>query len=171
MNRCLALISLVALLVCGCAPVRPTIHLNSQFDAQEAQRLLARGSNTITGSALIRQQGGGIVTCAGNEVFLIPVTTYATERMQHIYNSDQEGFSPVLKGAVMFEPEYPDYWSSTRKVTADAQGYFEFTDVADGEFYVVTAITWKAGSVPQGGALMQRVTLSGGEAKKIVLSP
>jgi len=48
---------------------------------------------------------------------------------------------------------------------------FEFGFVSDGDFYVVTEVTWMAWDIPQGGYLMQRVTLAGGETKKVVLTP
>ncbi|MDD9857135.1 MAG: hypothetical protein OXU96_03675 [Gammaproteobacteria bacterium] len=56
-----------------------------------------------------------------------------------------------------------------------------FKDIADGDFYVTLSITWEVpsqnpclrGIIPdkEGGELMQRVTVSGGETKEIVLSP
>jgi hypothetical protein len=149
--------------------MRPTVQLTSPFDEAQAKQLLEPGENSIQGSALVRQQGGGIVTCAGSDIWLIPVTAYSTERMGHIYKSDQKGFSK--SGAPNFEPNSAAFHNSMRKTLGDAQGNFEFDKVADGDFYVVTVISWVVGYSTQGGSLMQRVSVAGGETKKIVLSP
>lgn len=158
----------------GCATVQPatTIQLRSSFDAVQAQKMLEPGRNKINGSALMRQKGGGIVHCGGNEVMLIPVTEYATERMGHIYGSNQNGFLPVarFKRKAKFEPDLPEYITATRKVTCDAQGMFEFDSVKDGKYYITTHIIWDIDYAYQGGLLMQRVDVSGGETKKVVLS-
>jgi hypothetical protein len=159
------------LIICGCAVTVPAqkVTLTSDFDEAGAKRLMADGDNTISGSALIRQQGGGVVTCAGNEVFLIPVTKFSTERMLAIYGSDQKGYRN--SGAIEFNQTPAEYLDHMRTVLGDAQGYFEFDKVANGEFYVSTNVSWVVGYNRQGGVLMQRVTVNDGETKKIVLSP
>lgn len=154
----------------GCASMlTTTVPLKSSFDATAAMQMLAVGTNTIEGSALIRQQGGGVVTCAGEEVTLVPVTEYATERMMAIYGSDQRGYRG--SGLLKFTPDDPAYYSASRTVLGDAQGNFLFDKVADGDFFVTTTVTWTAGYARQGGVLMQRVKVTGGETKRIVLSP
>ncbi len=172
MNRGrLLLLSLVMLAATsGCkTPPPPVVKLTSPFDEAQAAELLEPGENTIEGSALIRQQGGGVVTCAGAEVTLVPVTDYATERMVAIYGSTERGYR--FSGTVEFEPTPDAYTTMNRKVIGDAQGRFVFRDVADGEFYVVTTVEWYIGYARQGGVLMQRVAVAGGEVKTIVLSP
>lgn len=163
----------------GCVPAPKIIMLKSQFDLEQHTRLLQPGTNKITGSALIRQQGGGVVSCAGLAVSLIPATEYATERVIHLYGSNQKGFRsttdalPPTGSPIKFEPDDPDYTKSRPSVICDALGMFEFDDIADGAFYVVTSIVWSAGQYgnQQGGSLMQHVVLAGGETKRIVLSP
>jgi len=133
--------------------------------------MLAPGNNRISGSALIRQQGGGVVTCAGNEVRLIPVTAYTAERMRLLYGSEEKGFRSIWQGTPVFQPDPPDYYTTQRTTVGDPQGMFEFDSVGDGDYYVMTTVIWSAGSNPQGGALMQKVSVSSGEERKIVLSP
>lgn len=55
--------------------------------------------------------------------------------------------------------------------TCDAQGYFEFRKVADGDFFVDTSIFWLVGSDNRGGNLMRRLRLSGGATERVVLRP
>lgn len=131
--------------------------------------MLRQGVNTIKGSGLIRQQGGGVVTCAGNEVFLIPATAYSTERMKAIYPLAEGGLNTA--GQVKFEPNPPEYVTNMRTTKCDAQGNFGYDRVADGKFFVVSSVVWHVRDTPQGGAMMKSVTLSGGETKTVVLSP
>ncbi len=89
--------------------------------------------------------------------------------MLNIYASDQKGYSH--SGAPKFVPDLPEYTAATRKVLGDAQGNFVFDEVADGDFYVITMITWVVGYRQQGGTLMQSVKVEGGETARVVLSP
>jgi len=162
---------IVAAFLAGCstAKVAP-IALSAPFDASQAYAFLEPGTNTISGSALIRQNGGGVVTCAGLEVQLVPSTAYATERVQAIYGNSNRGYRPIVS-PVTFTPDYPEYQQATRRTLCDAQGRFEFSRVKDGTFYVVTIIVWQAGNMPQGGVVMAAAHVSGGEAEQVVLSP
>jgi hypothetical protein len=128
------------------------------------------GNNSIHGSALIRQLGGGVVTCAGLQVMLIPKNSYSSERMQAIYGSTERGFNPINR-AVTFTNEADGYNESIRKVLCDAQGNFIFENVKDGQYFVATAIAWAVAQSTEGGSLMQAVNIKGGEKQSIVLSP
>ncbi|MDA8012230.1 MAG: hypothetical protein MPK09_08630 [Gammaproteobacteria bacterium] len=168
----------------GCVAPPKQITLQSEFDADEARRLLAKGDNTIKGSALMRQLDGDVVTCAGREVLLQPATTYAHEVVAHMFGSETKGLAtwrpagtwgtldyPATWGNVYFPNEASGFWALDKRTTCDAQGFFEFTDVADGSFFVLTIVQWTALDVQQGGAMMQKVEVKGGETKKIVLAP
>jgi len=175
-----ALISSMLLGGCATAPKQIEIALHNSFDAdarETAQKLLQKGNNTIEGNALIRLRDGGVVTCAGYTVSLVPVTAYASERMRHIYGSTTRGFRDLtLNPNIEFLPDTPEYRQFAKEVTCDAQGDFVFRNISDGAFYVVTRITWEVPvsrnvSSWYGGYLMQRVTVRGGETKEIVLAP
>ena len=71
---------------------------------------------------------------------------------------------------VNIQPGYPEYLSLMKKTIPDAQGNFTFENLAAGTFYVTTMITWYAGNSQQYGRAMRKVTVSGGETKKIVLT-
>lgn len=155
----------------GCAPIGPPIPIVERFDAELTRKYLVDGPNTITGSAVIPQRGGGAVTCAGREVELIPATDYARARIRAIYQNDDHGFFPA-SGSVRLE-EPPEEYRKLRRVTlCDAQGFFRFERVADGEFFVATWIIWHASPyIPEGGGLMRRVAVNGGQRIDVVLSP
>jgi hypothetical protein len=168
MKTKLLLIYLATLVLTACAPMEIK-KLNSYFDANQAAFINKTGKNTITGSALIRQQGGGTVTCAGVPVILIPVTAYSSERMTAIYGNTNKGAR--FRGNIKFEPESAEYQSYMKNTLCNAQGFFTFKNLADGEYFVTTKITWTISDMPQGGVLMQRVTVKNGETADIVLAP
>lgn len=158
----------------GCNQVQiPTYNLSSTFNAEKAKELLVDGNNTIKGSALIRQSGGGVVTCAGNTVYLLPYTEYTKERIIALYGNDIKGFNHAGYGAkrLNFSPDSKEYLDLTKKTICDAQGFFKFNNITDGIFYVSTSIIWKIGYSMQGGALMEKITVKSGETKEIVLTP
>lgn len=166
MNK-FSLLLVAILCVSGCTT---THRLTEGFDEEYAKELTAPGPNIIKGSALMRQQGGGVVTCAGLEVGLIPKTAYAAERVRIIYGNDRRGFAKLTSNR-KFTPDEPGYWKHTRKTLCNAQGFFEFADVADGEFFVTSAIIWTVNYASQGGALMQSVSVKDGQVAEVVLSP
>ena len=165
------ILGVATLVFAGCAVQPQTYTMQKSFDEALAKTMVMAGKNTIKGSALVRQNGGGVVTCAGNEVIAIPVTQYADERMWLLYGSYQRGFRHVGMGGFVITNENPAYRSLVLKTTCDAQGGFKFGNVADGSFYVATQVKWSVGTQPQGGALMLKVNVWKGEEKEIVLSP
>lgn len=171
-----ALSIVVTLGLSGCAIVAPTeVPTTSAFDVDEAHQMMRRGHAIIEGSALIRQNGGGVVTCAGGTVNAIPATRYAQERMLIIYGNDTKAFRQFsLAAGQKKPPEAPaTYLAEQRTTVCDAQGFFQFRDLAAGTYYVVTEIRWSTGNrfLPEGGYLMQKVTISETDMTRIVLSP
>lgn len=161
-----------ALSLAACATVAP-VALTSPYDP--AEQVVAAGPNTISGNAVLRTVGGEVRTCAGFPVKLVPVTAYGSERMQAIYGNLNQGYMPSYAGKT-FTPENP-HWENEagRTETCDSQGNFSFTNIKDGAYYVVTAVMWGVPqsayyTAQQGGALFQRVTVSGGETKRVVLT-
>lgn len=183
---------LVPILLISCIGYqREIIVLKSVFNEDEAKRILEEGNNKIVGSALIRQQGGGIVSCAGCEVLLYPATDYAKERIMYLYGNTDKGYNDInayrrnytvkrgdrLSGVqaipiIEFTPDFKSYHSYTRKTIGDAQGNFEFDKVADGAYFIFTTIYWQVHNAgTQGGSLMYSVSVVDGETKKVVLAP
>jgi hypothetical protein len=149
----------------GCATPSPPI--STPFDQEHATRLLAPGPNTVKGSALIRQRGGGVVTCAGSAVALVPATAYARQRMVAIYGNAERG----ALGSGWRGDSPTGYRENIRLTVCDAQGFFGFDQVADGEFFVTTSIRWSVGNSAEGGNLMQRTLVMGGKTTSLVLAP
>lgn len=165
-----AVFSVVCLANCAVAPTQPVQLVNS-FNADEIAWSNAEGQNKLEGSALLRQQGGGVVTCAGTEVHLSAYSAYSAERIRYVYGRDTGGYADW--GSFAFRARLPvdeAYLSSARVTVCDAQGKFKFSNLPDGEYYVTTQVSWSVGYSPQGGYLAQRVSLAGGETKEVVLT-
>jgi hypothetical protein len=162
------LAALALMLFTGCAS--KSVGLNTRFDSEAAKRQISDGTNSVRGSGLIRQAGGGVVTCAGNPVFLMPVTGTAKEWATHVYGSPQGGYRPAGGRGVMFEGA-EEFMSVVRTANCDVQGLFKFERVANGEFYVFTRVVWRVGGEMQGGSIMRPVDLTGGSSVDVVLSP
>lgn len=172
-----ALVCVVLLVMGGCAQMMvKNVSLTNHFDAEESRSALEPGNNTIKGSAVIRRNDGVVVTCAGMPVQIIPVTAYSSEIMAHAFGNTYRGYAPANAFAgkgVNFTNIDPAYNASgKRKSTGDAQGFFIFDNLKDGEYFVMAAVTWQASQyVQEGGALMQRVKVSNGQTVEVVLSP
>jgi len=171
--RHLVLALLAGATLVSCATQQPSVHkISVPFDLEEASRLNAEGENTIKGNAFIREGGGGVVTCAGERVFLIPATDYATQRMLAIYNNVEEGFvASQASRNLKFDPDPLEYYELIRSTMCDSRGDFAFDHVADGEFFITVRIGWQAGLSPQGGNLMHRVSARFGHTVSVIMAP
>lgn len=69
----LAIISIASLALFGCKAAAVKENFNSTFNVDEVSFIKEEGTNTITGNAFLRQRGGGVVTCAGENITLYPV--------------------------------------------------------------------------------------------------
>lgn len=173
MKRIMVATLILATSACG-SMVKPAAPMVSAFDASEIAWAKEPGRNTLRASALLRQNGGGVVTCAGKNMDLIPASSYSRERMSRIYGSTSRGFWQPL----MFDfnprvpaPE-PAYLQAHVSRVCDPQGFVTFSNLADGEYFVTTEVTWSTGTnySYEGGLLMQHVQVEGGETKEIVLT-
>lgn len=151
----------------GCVPVKKT-EIKETFNPDEARYVLEEGDNTVKGSALIRRRDGIAVTCAGAQVDLFPVNDYSAARMAAIYGNTERGYGN--RRVNLPEPNR-EYLELQRTTICDPQGHFTFTGVPDGHYFVTTMVTWKPQYVVQGGPLMKKVTVSGGETVEFVLTP
>lgn len=153
----------------GCAPTT-TIHtISAPFDKPQAERLLAAGRNSIRGSARINFHEGGAATCHGGQVVLLPATQYARERMESLFGDNEILFLPSssVSSYNRFEPDDPDF-SLLRKLSiCDSNGNFEFLQLADGDFIVLTTISWMVGAGVNSASFMRQVTLENGTSKSV----
>jgi len=165
----LATMAVVLVGAVSCVPVSQTVTLKQPFDKAQAERLLRPGNNTIKVNAFMRQAGGGVVTCAGEDIDLVPATKMAEERVTALYGSVNGGYRPVGLGGLKFENEDPDYTNKWKTGICSSDGRAIFSKVADGDFYITTRVVWTV-QYPQGGNLSKRISVKGGETLEVVLS-
>jgi hypothetical protein len=133
--------------------------MNIKFDADTHNPYMQKGKNTIKGQGFLRQQGGGVVTCAGEDVNLLPATPYFRELLI-IYKSGKKPMGDID----------PSFKTIRRQTKADAQGNFTFTDLPDGNWFVSTKVRWIVAGERQGGGLIKEVRVSNGETKQVLLT-
>ena len=174
MRKIQALTCLVLLIfMCvGCGP--KTVRLTRSFDQAQAEGLMRPGKNTIIVKAFLNKPGGrGIVDCYGNPVRLIPATEMAKERMKGYFGTDQGGFVPLSSfAATEFTNADPAYCQYQKEVNCGSNSVAVFKNVADGEFYVLSAVLWRLDydSDDDEGYLLSKISVSGGETITVTQS-
>ncbi|WP_225782643.1 hypothetical protein [Xenophilus sp. Marseille-Q4582] len=170
-------LSIAALVgLAGCAAPTRTVDMGGQFDEEAARAALEPGAGKIQGNALLRQVGGGVVTCAGNRVDLHPATGYARKWFAAFFGNEGGGYRSVHETPIIkFVNTSPAFSTLGKAGHCDAQGNFEFTQVKDGDWYVITNVQWNVmtryGAEPQGGTLARQVTVKDGQSVRVVLAP
>lgn len=168
------------LILSACAEVPVEIVTLPEFDQEFAEQQIGKGKNTITGSAFLKQVDGRIQKCSGSLVFLVPATEFAKKRMNTLYAMNQEGFYVHMPKSLKFktvkETDEEKYWTLMRKTICDIDGKFEFENVHDGSFFILSNVVWgvvvdQYGNISsQGGPVMLPVSVKGGETKKVVVT-
>jgi hypothetical protein len=123
---------------------------------------LAKGANTIKGSALLRTRGGEVRTCAGFPVRLIPSATATDSYIAKAFGSDEGGLS--------HQPWRAQFGEYTRTTTCDAQGNFSFEGLPDGRYFAIAKVEWEVAGEQQGGLIAQLVRVRDGTVKTVVLT-
>lgn len=164
MKRLLAIGLLLVVAACG---GKPTYVTRTDFNPEAARFIFTQGDGEISGRAFIKTPTG-VRSAAGSKVTLVPATSYAEERVQLIYGSNN-----VATKGVKFRKADKRYYAYTRSTMADAKGNFVFRNVGPGSYFVTTSVLWKTASTASGkagGALIQKINVGPAEKKKIVLS-
>lgn len=135
----------------------PFVKMQTKFDYSEHEAYAKPGKNSINGQAFLTQQGGGVVTCGGSRVLLLPATSYFREMFWYIIvaGSDPE---PA-------ERAYPSLKSMIRRTQCDAQGNFSFSEIPDGTWFILTQVDARLG-----GVLIAEMTLPNGGTTPVLLT-
>lgn len=144
----------LAVMLAGCGEdfVRKSVPMGTPFSAETHAPFSAPGTASIKGQGFLRQRGGGVVTCAGSEVFVLPDTLYFREMLEIFRAGD------MIEGGVAEEPK-----KLGRVTMCDAQGNFVATGLPAAKWLVATQVRWIAGDSSQGGELLREVTTTDGE--------
>ncbi|MCS5551626.1 MAG: hypothetical protein NZ811_08945, partial [Gammaproteobacteria bacterium] len=165
-----------AVLMVGCAAT-PHIFQYEWTEEKLPQLTSIEGDNSITGSAFLRQGGGGIVNCAGNDVLLIKQNRIARSAYAREVNS--LGYS--VRNASAVDPKHTQFEEQLRRLNAsqskrtscDVDGKFQFSNVAPGDYIIKTKVYWVVANEGQGGILGKRITIpsnSSGDTYNNVIS-
>ena len=165
----LVVVGLSILALAGCRGPQ-TLEPMTDFDANAASIINKKGSGTVSGQAFLKQAGGGVVTCAGNEVALIPATDYATQRLRMIFGSSDYGYRDQFTQAVS-KAEERAYYELRRYTVCDAQGNFVFKGVASGTYYLMSEVVWSVNQYRNaGGGLMHKVEVKNGRNSEVIMT-
>ncbi|UJW86947.1 hypothetical protein [Devosia sp. SL43] len=151
-------------LVSGCVTVRAPVVLTTSFDAQAAAFINVEGRAKVSGQAFVRRNDGSLLRAVGTDVFLVPRTAYADERIAAIYGG---GKQPVA-GVRMPEAD-PLYDQHMRKTIASSGGSFSFDRVADGEYYVIAMIHVRSDVMFLQFPIVERVSVQNGRSVRLVM--
>lgn len=131
------IIILVTLMLTSCASYQG----KESFNTEEINWFVnGKGKYKVQGESFARRNNGNIVTCAGLEVSLVPVSKYSTERINSLYGNDKKGrtflnlFNRIPEGEKA-------YYENRAKVRCDSRGQFKFTNIPQGEYYLISFIT------------------------------
>lgn len=155
----LKLVAIALLLfVAGCVQ---NVNIDTPFNPEIHAFAVKPGKATISGQAFFRRQDGMVVYAAGSPVLLLPATAYTREMFAKGSNTyAQVNFQNADKRLA----EY------IKKAQANGEGRFTFGGIADGDYLIVTRVTWMAGDSSQGGDLTQFVTVSSGQNVETILT-
>lgn len=155
---------LLAVAASGCAPTGAPVVLTASFDPQAAAFVNATGRAKVSGQAFIRRNNGKLLRAVGTDVFLIPRSAYADERIAAIYG---DGNQPIA-GRHLPDAD-PLYETYMRKTVASSGGSFSFDRVADGEYYVVAMIHLPSEALFLQVPILERVRVEGGRSVRLVM--
>ena len=129
------------------------------------------GTNTVSGSAFLRQQGGGVVNCAGNKVVInqnLPYMERNAYAKEYLALSNRvRQVSDVDSNLIAFEGELNKLRNQKQKVTyCDVDGKFVFDGLAPGSYKVTTKVYWVVADAGQGGLVSANVRIPDGSDGK-----
>ena len=168
MNKTLGIATAVAAgILSGCA-TGPTFVATKTYETPD-YLVDVQGTGEVSGSGFMRQTGGGVVSCAGEVVSLLPVNDYTTERVTFIYGSPAGGRG--TRNIDTGTPKDPQYVADMLETECHVDGRFTFEDVPAGNYYAVTVVRWQVTSyVWEGGPVMRPISVLAGETTDVVLS-
>lgn len=163
---------LTALVTIHCANLYAAepIQLENRFDPEEVKWIQTQGNSSISGTAFLQLDKGEKKGCASFGVELLPVAKYANERIFKIYGNNLSGQILLKNKIPKFTPDHPQYHELVRKTVCDEKNAFTFNDLPAGDYYVIAFIIWKDEKGQEdGGVVMKKLSLGGGENKTIDL--
>lgn len=161
----IVVVLVLAALVAGCVTTREPVVLTTSFDPAAAAFIKATGRAKVSGQAFVRQNSGKLLRAVGTDVFLVPRTAYADERIAAIYR----GRKYALWGGAQMPDADPRYGEYMRTTIASSGGSFSFDRVADGEYYVIAMIHLPSEVVFLQFPIVEKVHVQNGRSVRLVM--
>jgi hypothetical protein len=171
---------LITLFITSCvsAPKAQFYERTIPFDATSLSWVLESGNSSIYGNSFISDNlaiNQGPHTCAGYEVNLVPVNSYYEEVLGLVFDNFDNSFWD--RNTQSYDWDVVDEEGNyTKQTTCDSQGNFEFTEIAKGNYYIITAVSYEGGpfrTFPpswKGGWLLKKIYVDGIKDKKVVIA-
>ena len=156
-------------LVSGCAPVsQPSVSTRlateAPCDASAFAPFIAGGTGRISGQAFMKTRGGDVKYGAGNEVMLVPAVSCAPRWWGEVGTKWRSRMTYPLGQA---------FHDARRVKTADGEGRFVFENLAAGDYYVRSFVTWDVPTTysanTQGGLVGAMFRVREGETTEAIL--
>ncbi len=164
-------LAISTLSACATAPAP-----SARFDPVAIAWSKKAGANAIAGVAQLETGDGRLKTCASLPVRLAPDSSYTRKRVQLLYGDAGAGFVDAQQahrirarpGATVTKA----YEKSLKASVCDSKGRFAFRNLPDGTYYVMAPVVWRStrGEVTEGGFFMERITVHGGETRRIAMA-
>lgn len=138
--------------------------INLQYTEDMVAPYNISGKGSLNGQAFLRQQGGGVVTCAGEDVRVLPDVAPTREGNRGIAQGDIVNY---LSDGMRVSVKWP---KAFRTGTCDADGRFSFSGLADGRWSVMTIVQWRVGYREQGGVLQSFFEVKNGSSIDLILT-
>ena len=150
----------------GCvSTVQPQPQNVQSFYPSEYWNHTEVGNGVITGEGFLRQRGGGVVTCAGSPVSLLPNTQYFRQFVKKSLNNRY--LSPLLRTKRHITAEMK---SVIRETYCDAQGKFTFYNLPSENWIIMTNVSWDVGYRQEGGDIAEFIKSIDGQTVSGILS-
>lgn len=163
MHRALCL--LPVLMIAACAERKPPmVTMTNPITAEQVALYKEGGTGRISGQAFLRKDSGGVVTCAGSEVFLMPDTVSTREVVERMRDGK---VADMRIGGERPSKLFPHAF---KKRWCDRYGSFRFDQLADGAWIIMTAVHWRANYQEHGSVIVGYVDVEKDAAQDIVLT-
>ena len=141
------------------------VEIKNKFEEKEVKWFKESGEGVIKGTAKFESKKGKVRFGSEFRIELQPYSAYTYERLFTIYKNEYKGHVFVEDGVPKFTPD-PKGYHETRKTMCNNKGEFVFSNLPDGEYYIIAFMLWDK----TGGGLMQKIKLSKGETKIIEMT-
>ena len=178
MKKLIALILSLGIASCATSPSAQFYERKIPLDESALSWVLMDGNSVISGNSFIRDNlaiNQGPHTCAGYEVNLVPEDAYFKEELGLFFDNFENSFWD--RNTQFYEYSLDDAASKyTKQTTCDSQGNFEFRDVAEGNYYLITAVSYEGGPfrtfppTMKGGWLLKKIYVDGISNQRVVVS-